>query len=207
MFRTSFHLCIIAVAVAYQPFKVPKTPVQVKAANAAATTALAVLLSASSPAWASTTAAQISLDQIPPTSISVQIGDLPVLGKALSGTYTKVPDGSFSGKPSIVIKSPEDKVKAVQNLATSGRLEFDINGKIKTHLDIDLAADEPGVARVRVASELIPKLPYKNLASSSSSPTGGRESAWNIVTNMGNGESYYYNVKSGVTQYERPDKF
>lgn len=132
---------------------------------------------------------------------------MPVVGKALSGTYTKVPDGTFTGKPSIIIKSPEDKVKAVQNLATSGRLEFDINGKIKTHMDIDLAADEPGVARVRVASELIPKLPYKNLAPSSSSPTGGRESAWNIVTNMGNGESYYYNVKSGVTQYERPDKF
>ena len=79
----------------------------------------------------------------------------------------------------------EDKVKAVQNLATSGRLEFDINGKFKTHLDIDLAADEPGVACVRVASELIPKLPYINLASSSSLPTGGHESAWNIVTNMG----------------------
>ena len=177
--------------------------------TAAATAALSFLLLTTTPAaYASPTAAQISLNRIPPTSISVQIGDLPVIGNVLSGTYTKIPDGSLKGPPSVTISSPSDKVKAIQALATGGHLEFDINGKIlSTHLDVDIAADEPGVARVRVASDVIPPLPYKNLASSQSSPTGGKESAWNIVTNMGNGESYYYNTKTGVTQYERPDKF
>jgi hypothetical protein len=176
---------------------------------AAAALASAFLFTAPFPAFASDAAAQISLQSLPPTSISIQIGDLPVVGSLLSGTYTKVPDGSIA-KPSVVIKSPVDKVKAISSIATGGHLEFDVNGKINTHLDVDVAADEAGTARVLVRSNLIPRLPFRNMASASASvgalPTGGKESQWNIVTNLGNGDSYYYNVKTGVTQYDRPDK-
>jgi hypothetical protein len=174
-------------------------------AQVAATAALSALL-AGSPVYASDTAAQISLQQLPPTSISIQIQDLPVVGNLLSGTYTRVADGSVA-TPSVVIKSPKDKIQAIQKIATGGHLEFDVAGKINTHLDVDIAADEAGRAKILVTSGLIPKLPFKNMASSSiGSPTGGKESQWNIVTNLGNGESYYYNSKTGVTQLDRPSK-
>lgn len=177
---------------------------QTVAASAAAT-ALAILLSSSTPAFASPAAAQIALDSVPPTTISVQIGDLPVVGNLLSGTYTKV--DTPVDKPSVTIKSPQDKIKAIQAAATSGHLEFDVGGKmgITTHLDVDVAADEAGVAKIRVASGLIPKLPFKNAASSLTAGTG-KASQWSIVTNLGNGESYYFNTKTGETQFEKPDK-
>lgn len=182
------------------------------AATAVATAALTVLLTAPLPAFANT-AAQVSLDKLPPTDVSIQIQDLPVIGKLLSGTYTKVPDEaaalllkSTDNRPSIVIKSPEDKVKAIKDIASGGHLEFDVTGKIATHLDIDVAADQPGVAMIRVSSKLIPKLPFHNLASSAfASTTGGKESEWNVVTNLGSGESYYFNMKTGVTQMARPE--
>ena len=180
--------------------------------NGIATLALSTILATTTclslPAFASDVAAQISLDRLPPTSISIQIGDLPVVGSLLSGTYTKVADGSIKD-PSITIKSPKDKVKAISSIATGGHLEFDVGGKVSTHLDVDIASDEAGTAKVVVKSNLIPKLPFKNMASSinGGSPiSGGKESQWNIVTNLGNGESYYYNAKSGVTQFSRPDK-
>jgi hypothetical protein len=160
----------------------------------------------------SNAAAQISLDSLPPTSISIQIQDLPVVGNLLSGTYSKVADGSIA-KPSVVIKSPKDKIKAISSLATAGHIEFDINGSfLNTHLDVDVAADEAGTANVVVRSNLIPQLPFKNAASSKTTSStiigknGGKESSWNIVTNMGSGESYYFNAKTGDTQFERPGK-
>lgn len=175
-------------------------------AAAIATAALTAILTTTAPALASPTAAQISVDSIPPTTISVQIGDLPVVGSLLSGTYTKV-DAATSAPPSVIIKSPADKVKAIQTLASSGHLEFDIAGKtgLKTHLDVDVAADEPGVANVRIASNLIPKLPFKNSASTTVAK-GGKESQWSIVTNLGNGDSYYFNTKTGETTFEKPSK-
>ena len=185
--------------------------------NSLATLALSTILLTSSTclclppaAFASDVAAQVSLDRLPPTSISIQIGDLPVVGSLLSGTYSKVADGSIKD-PSITIKSPKDKVKAISTIATGGHLEFDVGGKISTHFDVDIAADEAGTAKVVVKSNLIPKLPFKNMANSINgggavSTSGGKESQWNIVTNLGNGETYYYNVKSGVTQFSRPDK-
>jgi hypothetical protein len=86
IFRRSLCLSLLAVAVcAYQPAKLP--PARAKVASAAATAALAVLLSAAAPALASTTAAQVSLNQIPPTSISVEVGDLPFVGRIFSGEW------------------------------------------------------------------------------------------------------------------------
>lgn len=212
VYRCSLCVLLLGLVSAYQPSSRPQHPplkvcAASRAATAAATAALSVLLSTGTlPAVASDTAAQISLDRLPPTSISIQIGDLPVIGSLISGTYSKVPDGSIAN-PSIVVTSPKDKVKAISTIATGGHLEFDVGGKLSTHLDVDIAADEAGVAKVVVKSNLIPKLPFKNMASSAiGTPTGGKESQWNIVTNLGSGESYYYNVKSGVTQYARPDK-
>jgi hypothetical protein len=194
------------------------------ARTAAGAATLAVLLTVGTPFFAapafaastgtSTTAAQIYVDQIPPSTISIQIGDLPIVGNLLSGTYAKVDTTTAiinkNIAPSVVIKSPKDKAKAI-SAAAGGHVEFDIAGKagLKTHLDVDVATDEAGVARVRIASDLIPPLPFKNLASSSSSTSsskGGKESKWQIVTNMGNGESYYFNTKTGVTQFEKPDR-
>ncbi len=176
-------------------------------ATLALSTILATTTSLGLPVFASDAAAQVSLDKLPPTSISIQIGDLPVVGSLLSGTYSKVADGSIKD-PSIVIKSPKDKIKAISSIATGGHLEFDVGGILKTHLDVDVAADEAGTAKIVVKSSLIPKLPFKNMANrgTGKAVTGGKESQWNVVTNLGNGESYYYNVDSGVTQFSRPDK-
>jgi hypothetical protein len=229
LFRWTLTACLATCLVtAYQPSKQvhsgntrtrpPVNSAHVQTAAAAATAALSLILSTTPlPANAanlrpaantgSEAAAQISLNTLPPGSISVQIRDLPVIGDLVSGTYTKVPDGSIA-KPSVTITSPKDIVKALQSIVTAGHLEFDVHGILTTHLNVDVASDEAGVAKIRVASNLIPKLPFRNLASGTAgSITGGRESMWNVVTNMGSGESYYYNEKTGLTQFERPAKF
>jgi hypothetical protein len=203
MLRFLRFTCLLGVAAAWsapnkKSFSLPK----VDAKAAAAAVAISVLLSTTEPAMAtSKTAAQISLDSLPPATISVQIQDLPVVGNLLSGTYTKV--DKIEGKPSIVIKSPADKLAAVQSIATGGHLEFDINGLINTHMDVDVGADEPGVAKVRVASNLIPKLPFKNAATMPES-FSGKKTPWNVVTNMGTGSTYYYNEETGDSQFEKP---
>jgi len=210
---------LVGTATAYQPSSLPsknavhttsKSAWSIETARATATAAVATALLFANPLSASASskeAAQISLNNLPPSSVSIQIRDLPVIGNLISGTYTKVADNTIS-KPSVTIFSPADKVKAISSLATGGHLEFDVNGILQTHLDVDVAADEAGVLKVRVANNLIPKLPFNNLASAkASSPTGGKPSPWNMVTNMGSGETYYYNEKSGVTQYDRPDGF
>uniref|UniRef100_A0A7S2UPF7 WW domain-containing protein n=1 Tax=Attheya septentrionalis TaxID=420275 RepID=A0A7S2UPF7_9STRA len=173
--------------------------------------AFAIFLGVADPALAaasssSKTAAHISITDVPPTSVQVNIKDLPVIGNILSGTYTKVPDDlldSIMIKPSVTIQSPKDKVAAIQ-AATSGHLEFDVDGLISTHLDVDLAADKSGVATIRVTSPLIPQLPFKNMASSHPTKFGSKPSEWNAVTNLGDGSTYYYNKKTDVTQFERP---
>jgi hypothetical protein len=113
------------------------------------------------------TAAHISLNSLPPTAISVEIEDLPVLGKALSGVYTKVEDLDVTlTKPaSVIIESPKNKVAAIKAIASTGHFEFDVDGVINTHLDVDVATDSAGSATIRVASPLIPALPYQNAAS------------------------------------------
>jgi hypothetical protein len=173
--------------------------------------AFAIFLCAADPALAassvsSKTAAHISIKDVPPTSVQVNIKDLPVIGNILSGTYTKVPDDlldSIMIKPSVTIQSPKDKVAAIQ-AATSGHLEFDVDGLITTHLDVDLAADKPGVATIRVTSPLIPQLPFKNMASSTPTKVGSKASEWNAVTNLGDGSTYYFNKNTDVVQFERP---
>jgi hypothetical protein len=195
---------------AFVPFKQEQQPPQLvasKFAAAAATAALSLLLTTAEPALASSKdAAQISLNSLPPTTVSVQIQDLPVVGSLLSGTYTKV--DAIEGSPSVTIVSPKDKIAAIKSILSSGHLEFDVKGLLDTHLDVDVAADSAGVATVRVASPLIPQLPFKNAASANfvadSTAKNAKPSDWSSVTNLGNGETYYYNEKTGVTQYEKP---
>lgn len=186
MLRFCRLLSIVAVATAYSttPQKVQK-PVQPngmvnRLASATATAALAFVLAGSpSPSLAdnSATAAHISLNTIPPTSVKVAIKDLPVIGSLISGTYTKVDDTTID-KPSVSITSPADKVSAIKAIAGDGHLEFDIDGVINTHLDVDIATDKAGVATIKVASPLIPKLPFRNSAGGTVLPTSGKQSDW-----------------------------
>ena len=143
--------------------KQPVAPVTPKNAVAAAGLALVLAFGSAEPALASTTAAQISLDTIPPTSIKIDIKDLPVVGNVISGTYTKVADGSIKS-PSVTIQSPKDKLSAIKNAASGGHLEFDVNGVVKTHLDVDVSANKAGTLTAKVASPLIPKLVFDNTA-------------------------------------------
>jgi hypothetical protein len=216
MNRLPCILAVLAVATAYStvPHNVQKVPshTQQKSNNsfaaAAATAALAFGLLVGDPqqALASSTAGQISLNSIPPTSVLLDIKDLPVIGNILSGTYTKVDDKSITS-PSVSIKSPKDKISAIKDVATGGHLEFDVDGILKTHLDIDIATDKAGVATVKVTSPLIPKLPFKNTASNDGIAVSGKQSDWFKVTNMGTGEFYYFNEKTDKTQAEMPKKY
>ena len=186
---------------------VAKAPVINKhTAHATAAAALSFLLFHTEPAMASSNqAAQISLNAIPPTSIEVNIRDLPLIGEVLSGTYTKV--SAPIQNPSVTIASPKDKIGAIKSAATNGHLEFDVTGKLGTHLDIDISAEQPGVAQVRVASPLIPQLPFKNPAANAPKSTNKQTSQWFVVTNMGSGESYYYNDQTGDTTFQKPKGF
>ena len=187
-------------------------------AAAAASAGLAFVLAGAplqADAATSRTAGQISLNSIPPTSVKVDVRDLPVIGDVLSGTYTRVGDGDVKGSPpSVSIKSPKDKVGAIRDAATGGHLEFDVDGLVSTHVDVDVAADEAGVLTARVTSPLVPKLPFKNGASSgggvdggsATSSKGGRASDWNAVTNLGDGKVYYFNSRTDETTYMKPSK-
>ncbi|VEU41156.1 unnamed protein product [Pseudo-nitzschia multistriata] len=183
---------------------------------ATAATTLAVLLTLGTPlepAFAaskeSPTAGRITINQIPPKTVRIEARDLPVVGKLVSGTYARVDESSVAGPPSVIVSSPRDTIGAIKKATTGGHVEFDVGGSVglRTHLDVDIAAEKSGVASVRVASDLIPQLPFRNAASSLYGQPGRKESQWNIVTNMGSGESYYFNTKTGVTQYEQPSKF
>lgn len=137
----------------------------------------------------------MEINQIPPQSIEVDLNDVPIVGPALSGTYAKVRTATMSSskKPSVVIASPKDKWGAVQEAAESGNLEFGLRGLLTSSLDVKLEPNQPGVAPVQIKSPLIPKWPF-----------GKRKWDWSKVTNMGNGDVYYFNTKTGATQYEEP---
>lgn len=192
-------------AFSFQNMKAPKL-------NDALASAMMVLLLTSanpSPSFASNAAAQISLNSVPPATVKLDIADVPVVGNLISGTYAKVSEGkALKGTPSVTISSPKDKVKAIKSAVTEGHVEFDINGLVSTHVNVDIGATEAGVATVRVETPLIPKLPFKNGASGEFCVTpSGKKSDWNKVVNMGNGNPYYYNSKTGETTYDAPAKF
>ena len=175
-------------------------------------TALAFLVLTTIPQEAmatSNTAGQISINSVPPTTIEINAKDIPVVGNIISGTYMKLDKASTKevGTPSISISSPKSTIKAVQAAVTSGHVELDLNGLLSTHLDVDVASNENGVLNAKVASPLIPKLPFKNAASGDYCVSvSGKKTDWYKVVNLGDGDPYYYNSKTGATQIEFPDK-
>ena len=105
---------LLALAASASAFSAPSKPAVAKKAPAANPVAAAVATAAASASLAfvlagspldahatSKTAGQISLNSLPPTSVQVNIKDLPVVGDLLSGTYTKVSDADVKS-PSVV---------------------------------------------------------------------------------------------------------
>jgi hypothetical protein len=137
-------------------------------------------------------AARLTVNSLPPQSVEIDLKDVPIVGGALSGTYAKVRKPA-STKPSIQIASPKDKLGAIQTAVDKGNLQFGLDGIFRSSLDIQLQPNQPGVAPVEITSPLIPKWPF-----------GKQKSDWNKVTNMGNGETYYFNSRTGDTQLEKP---
>ena len=139
-------------------------------------------------------AARIAVNRIPPLSIKFDLTDVPLVGKALKGTYVKVKEEK--AKPaSVVIASPKDKIGFVQQAINEGNVDLGLGGLLSTNVDIQLEPNQPGVAPLQVKSPLIPKWPF-----------GAEASDWNKVTNMGNGKVYYFNSKTGQVQYEQPEQ-
>lgn len=140
-------------------------------------------------------AARIAINRIPPQSIKVDLSDVPLVGRALSGTYAKVKDENAKRPASVVIASPKDKVGFVQQAIDEGNIDLGLSGLLSTNIDIQLEPNRPGVAPVQLKSPLIPKWPF-----------GVQSSDWNRVTNLGSGRVYYFNSRTGQVQYEEPDE-
>jgi len=201
LLRLCYFVGIVAATSAYSATKKPAfsrravndRPVSKAFAAAAASASLALVLAGSPLAAEATskTAAQISLNSIPPTAVKVQ--DVPLIG----GTYTMVNDED-APSPSVIVAFPKDKIGAVKSIL-GGHLEVDVSGIVDTHVDIDLFSDEAGTLTAKVSNPLIPKLPLKK-----SSGATGKTSDWASVTNLGDGDMYYFNSKTGETTFEKP---
>jgi hypothetical protein len=132
------------------------------------------VVNAKSAGVGSPTAAHIYLNSLPPDGISVEIEDLFVVGKLLSGFYTKIDDDAVTvggnnhkadDGAAIIIESPKDKVAAIKNIVSKGHLEFVVDGLVNTHLAVDIATDSQGSATILLQSPIIPALPFQNAAS------------------------------------------
>mmetsp|Transcript_14432 Transcript_14432/g.20112 ORF Transcript_14432/g.20112 Transcript_14432/m.20112 type:complete len:238 (+) Transcript_14432:214-927(+) len=165
----------------------------------------------------SSTAAQIEINSVPPANVQINIEDLPVLGKLLSGTYARLDTGAYNAagnalgggtsrrQASVSIFSPSDKSTAIKELATKGHLEFDISGVVTTHVNIDAATLKQGELTVKIESPIIPSLPFKNsINSAEKTKKGTKPSDWVMVTNLGDGSISYQNTKTGAVQEENP---
>ena len=102
----------------------------------------------------------------------------------------------------------------------------DVDGLVSTHVDVNVATVVPGELTVKIYSPLIPELPFKNSANAPTSPPGGsgggrgealvpkspprgivkggKASDWDSVTNLGTGNTYYVNAKTGEKRYADP---
>ena len=138
-------------------------------------------------------AARVTINRLPPQSFELDLTDVPIVGKALSGTYAKI-KAPLGKKASVQVASPKDKLGAIQAASDTGKLQFGLDGLFQTNVDIELEPNQPGVVPIEVKSPLIPKLPF-----------GKQKSDWNQVKNMGNGEIYYFNARTGDRQFEKPE--
>jgi len=168
---------------------------------ATATAALAFLLAvAPQPALASNAAAQVTVKSFPPSSLQLDARGLPVVGGAVSGRYAMVDDKNM-GSPSITIEAPKN-VQSLLSGLSGGHVELDLKGLVASHFDVDIAATS-GEATVKVRSDLIPPLPFKNSANTEAK-VSGKKSDWSKVVNMGDGSVYYYNEMTDQSQFNAP---
>jgi hypothetical protein len=189
-----------------------------KVAERAATGALAaaIAFSVNSPAAfaaAKKDALGIEVNSLPPISkdlkASVGIpGVKPVFGGAMVDLEAKV-DLKKKGSGDIALKLPGD-LKGAANGALKGHVAavlktpplnvaVPVLGKISVpalnneRFDIDISTTA-GRAVIEVKNDLIPAIPFP----------GKKKSDWQAVQNLGSGETYFYNTKTGVSQYEYP---
>eukprot|EP00629_Pelagomonadales_sp_RCC1024_P006993 CAMPEP_0119274894 /NCGR_PEP_ID=MMETSP1329-20130426/12878_1 /TAXON_ID=114041 /ORGANISM="Genus nov. species nov., Strain RCC1024" /LENGTH=233 /DNA_ID=CAMNT_0007275245 /DNA_START=43 /DNA_END=741 /DNA_ORIENTATION=+ len=120
---------------------------------------------------------------------SAPVVDLPVLGR-FGVSPSKAPatvkvSGDLVGT---ALSAKDGKVAVTVTTPKIGPLPA-LSNEV---LDIRISSN-PGVLGVTVANPAIPKL-----------PVGSGTSDWNAVTNIGSGATYYFNTKTGVTQYTNP---
>jgi hypothetical protein len=146
----------------------------------------------------SDTAAKIEIKRLPASTINLDLRDIPIIGGMLSGTWVRVgkPERNKHA-PEITIASPNDKFGAIRGFLEHGHLEFDLSGLLTTTLNLDVEPNQKGEANLRLTSNIIPKFSFGR----------NQESDWHRVTNMGDGGTYYFNSKTGETQYEEPEQF
>ena len=161
-------------------------------------------------AGAAALAAAISLAPMAAVAgpLSVEVGDL--VGDLSGGSPTiELP---FLGRFAVAVTPAKKEGKATVTLggdlvgaalnALGGKAAVTFTtppvgplpGLDRETLDIGITS-QPGVLGVTIVNPSLPKLPI-----------GGGTSDWSAVTNVGSGATYYFNSKTGVTQFESPIK-
>lgn len=120
---------------------------------------------------------------------SPPVVDLPVLGRFGVSPSKAKPTVKVSGDLlGTALSAKDGKVKVTLSTPKIGPLPA-LDDEV---LDIRIASS-PGTVGVSISNPAIPKL-----------PVGGGTSDWNVVQNLGSGATYYFNSKTGVTQYTNP---
>ena len=109
------------------------------------------------------------------------------IGVKLPGDLKGAADGALKGDLALVVKSPAMSF----NVPLLGKLSIPAINNERFDIDITTSA---GRAVIEVKNDNIPALPFP----------GKKSSQWQAISNLGNGETYYYNTKTGATQYEYP---
>ena len=171
-------LAASAASLAPQPQRALPTTLQRQAATAALAGAVVA-----SPLAAVALSVDVTDINSPP------VVDLPVLGRFGVSPSKAKPTGKVSGDlVGTALSAKDGKVKVTVSTPKIGPLPA-LDDEV---LDIRIASS-PGTVAVTISNPAIPKL-----------PVGGGTSDWNVVQNLGSGATYYFNSKTGVTQYANP---
>ena len=171
-------LAASAASLAPQPQRALPTTLQRQAATAALAGAVVA-----SPLAAVALSVDVTDINSPP------VVDLPVLGRFGVSPSKAKPTVKVSGDlVGTALSAKDGKVKVTVSTPKIGPLPA-LDDEV---LDIRIASS-PGTVGVSIFNPAIPKL-----------PVGGGTSDWNVVQNLGSGATYYFNSKTGVTQYANP---
>ena len=171
-------LAASAASLAPQPQRALPTTLQRQAATAALAGAVVA-----SPLAAVALSVDVTDINSPP------VVDLPVLGRFGVSPSKAKPTVKVSGDlVGTALSAKDGKVKVTVSTPKIGPLPA-LDDEV---LDIRIASS-PGTVGVTISNPAIPKL-----------PVGGGTSDWNVVQNLGSGATYYFNSKTGVTQYANP---